>query len=699
MKKKHLLFISAKILALGLLVTCNTINNNPLEKDLSLQSIQADIIKPIIIKKFVDGSNEIKEILYYSRQNIHLKTKDDKMIVLQSHQIKGISSQITQKKIQTFLSKNAWIKIQKNTNNTYTLTAHVKNYGGMESLKNEFEDLNLNIISYKLSNEQKNELEALAEHYDYQIMVIEDNEEGKKIGIWGKNKNKITLAYNGEYFRNYEENTTTINFVEKKICDKKSSLFYCVYKEKNKNINNQNIRKLQENINKKIEENRKLLDQSKKKQSTLINYNFFFSKKSGKKPVLSSENRIKSKKQNQEIQEKIFIKKTRTDYPQVKKEEYKALDIYLEIINGLDEVSTCKTSTKKNEIFNKTYKKIQNNPTHFYPLVYTYTRIKEEYENHKEHTNFLAYINAYQNDLLNKAKTYFNGIYTETIQLFNFKDKEGGKQSGKIMTIKYQNEKEEKYYIKTHQNGTQEQSRSTKKSSQAVDPKEIFMYKVLEFIGIGPEVHFFGDPKIRGNCYIATKDAGGEKNEFFTYRELRDNKKINKNDEYVIKGLTIADILSRIFNITDVIDNKSNFGFVDQKIKIIDFLCPRRYNVSYKINDIFLGFLQGNGSYHYDLNDSIIEKTFSREKGRPKKKRIEMAKKIMDHELKELENAIKKSYAHIKKEIEKIKKLNEKAFHEQAESSLDNYYNDINKNLANFKTGLAKASNNTLSQE
>ena len=149
-QKKYFYIIIANILMIGLLVTCNTINNNPVKNRLSLQNTQADTVKPIIIKKFVDESDTIKEILFFTPQNIHLKTKDDKIIVLKCHQIKGIPAKITQKQIQKFLSKNAWIKIQKNTDHTYSLTTHLKNDGGMKKRNINSDKQNINYLTKKM---------------------------------------------------------------------------------------------------------------------------------------------------------------------------------------------------------------------------------------------------------------------------------------------------------------------------------------------------------------------------------------------------------------------------------------------------------------------------------------------------------------------------------------------------------------------
>ena len=134
-----------------------------------------------------------------------------------------------------------------------------------------------------LYNEQ---LETLAEHYKCQIMVIEDNKEGKKIGILGKSDKKITLTYNGKYFKNYKKNTIQYDFIKQNRCVEKLSIFYCIYKAIKNKINENEIKKLIIKIENKIQENNKrLLKQSQQKKATLMTFDFGSSSKNLEKII------------------------------------------------------------------------------------------------------------------------------------------------------------------------------------------------------------------------------------------------------------------------------------------------------------------------------------------------------------------------------------------------------------------------------
>jgi hypothetical protein len=53
----------------------------------------------------------------------------------------------------------------------------------------------------------------------------------------------------------------------------------------------------------------------------------------------------------------------------------------------------------------------------------------------------------------------------------------------------------------------------------------------------------------------------------------KSNKK-NLSNENIIKGIVKADVISRIFSLTDVCNNTTNFGFIGDKFedfKLVDF--------------------------------------------------------------------------------------------------------------------------------
>ena len=76
---------------------------------------------------------------------------------------------------------------------------------------------------------------------------------------------------------------------------------------------------------------------------------------------------------------------------------------------------------------------------------------------------------------------------------FIFIPKRNGDQLEEFIDLILKNGKKIRYFIKTHRHGTTKTSSSTKD----VDLKEVFIYKVLELLGIGEETHFFYDPMIK----------------------------------------------------------------------------------------------------------------------------------------------------------------------------------------------------------
>ena len=122
----------------------------------------------------------------------------------------------------------------------------------------------------------------------------------------------------------------------------------------------------------------------------------------------------------------------------------------------------------------------------------------------------IQHLNAQSKPLEERAKEYFQELYptlgrTIIDNSIEFDIKKGGDQLGRIMRLKYvdyesQEEHLIQYYIKTHHGG----SKSGQSRENPVDPKELFIYKVLEFIGLGPKVYFFFNQLSNATFYIAT---------------------------------------------------------------------------------------------------------------------------------------------------------------------------------------------------
>jgi hypothetical protein len=226
------------------------------------------------------------------------------------------------------------------------------------------------------------------------------------------------------------------------------------------------------------------------------------------------------------------------------------------------------------------------------------------------------HINAHVLSIQKAAQVYFEQFYgrnKKVITSITFTPKLSGDYSGTKINIEYKDNDigpihKISYFVKTHQYG----STSRSASMAPVDLKELFAYKVLEYIGFGPKVHFIANPLSSGGFYIATQDAAftkeTSKSKFFhRYEDLEPKFKAhlasnNKVDHETSKGISAIDILSRILVLTDAATNATNFGQVtvrekEIKWKIIDF---RAMTISqYGMLEIYEGFKLGNGRFNY----------------------------------------------------------------------------------------------------
>jgi hypothetical protein len=248
------------------------------------------------------------------------------------------------------------------------------------------------------------------------------------------------------------------------------------------------------------------------------------------------------------------------------------------------------------------------------------------------------------NNLRLTTERYFRGLFNDELEDITFRESLGGTHLTQIARIILRGQAPVDYYIKTHGGGLLSPTRSSGSAGpEPVDPKELFVYKVFELIGITPETHFFfEDAK---NFYIAIKDAGfseitHRQEVFLTYDCLgrtrersfadaiekvstavdvwdKETERVGKcptkmvADDLerafgvvelnIIKGLSKADILSRIFLLSDFTTNPGNIGFIDayslSEFRVIDFAIVE--GAAYRVPDIFAGFISGNGRHRY----------------------------------------------------------------------------------------------------
>ena len=311
---------------------------------------------------------------------------------------------------------------------------------------------------------------------------------------------------------------------------------------------------------------------------------------------------------------------TESDYSMVKKEDEENLNKWISIKSKmvlLDKALPREQVRIAKEIaldMATNFKALNN-------LFSNYPKIQAEYDIYEKTVNRLSSImNANVSVLQESAIEYFKYLYpnTDPSKDFAFSNKREGDQVGQILKIKYIDEKKQNrevsYFIKTHQHGSN--SRDSGVSAGNVDLKELFVYRALEKMGLGPKAHFFSTPfSTQNGFYIATrgfpfsKSVEKQKGKlFYIYGQFEQAKKLVEIkdlasvDKGVIHGLTMIDIISRVFKLGDVATNAGNFGFAYSgdkiKCKIVDFRVGTWGDYKY-IDGLLQGFIKGNGTYNY----------------------------------------------------------------------------------------------------
>ena len=262
------------------------------------------------------------------------------------------------------------------------------------------------------------------------------------------------------------------------------------------------------------------------------------------------------------------------------------------------------------------------------------------------------YINAMTEPIQEAATQYFTKLFRSmgrNISDITFTSKKSGVQLGTVMTIMYVEADAESrgggagspqehritYYIKTHQHG----STSEVSSVKPVDPKELFVYKVLEYIGYGPKVHFFFNPLSLGGFFIATQNLSftkipAKEKKFILFEQrMKDYNETAKNPAHdeARRNLVCLDILSRILRLRDTTTNPGNFGIVTveemhNKWKFLDFRVLDDAEL-YLNPRIFEGFQEGNGIFNYSYS-TFLEDIFRTPEH--EKRKIEMGMEIVE---------------------------------------------------------------------
>lgn len=287
----------------------------------------------------------------------------------------------------------------------------------------------------------------------------------------------------------------------------------------------------------------------------------------------------------------------------------------------------------------------ESNREIMYDLRDQLTALERSHRENRLYSSKLEYLNKcltnFKPAIFRSIQIYFSELYHVPPELVVCLPKITGQQVGTKVEIKRSPEDTNPimFYVKTHQEFCSKSDpyyiAITSDGTGKVNFKELFIYKVLEYIGYGPKVHFIIDSdaahsRVEEGILIATQDQGYTKTphqkrkSFKTFREMKDElseRPIESIDETTRRDIIIIDMLSRAFLLEDVMVNQGNFGMVSSatlfeppvsssKWKIIDFIPPKlvkargddySYGKHYPGGvSIFYSFRVGNISHTYD---------------------------------------------------------------------------------------------------
>ena len=271
-----------------------------------------------------------------------------------------------------------------------------------------------------------------------------------------------------------------------------------------------------------------------------------------------------------------------------------------------------------------------------------------------------------------------------------------------------------------------------------IDFKELFVYKVLQLMELGPKIHFMINPYLKDGILLVTENLNDQDNIFFEMAKANGEgfidiqSKLNdirlgkySDKEYqsynALIDLLEIDTVNRVFTLNDF--NNGNFGYLIKKeeklifdeenfaenwlsnhhnFKIIDFISSLKKFDNYIEQEIVSSFLEGNSITKY-LKGSLMYFAISRtidqiniktniiaeRKKKNEQEKLYFGKKVIERlEMRfknNLKNTLEKSKKVIKDFIQKNKEsivLTEE-YIEEGFKDIDNYINGI---VTNYET-------------
>ena len=242
------------------------------------------------------------------------------------------------------------------------------------------------------------------------------------------------------------------------------------------------------------------------------------------------------------------------------------------------------------------------------------------------------------------ARQYFAKRFPNAVAI-HFLPKLAGVQMGGLACVTLPDNKPLKYFLKTHSSG---RLSSNSSAAKPIDPRELLVYKVLEYLGVGCETHFFH--RSIEDLFIATLNAGhADGSSFSTFQratgiratcgdatygetiwgsihsqlihhkdccEIEENIRSDPIAQNFLLQMTSLDMISRIFRLHDLLNNTENFGFCTSptalpSLKVLDFRLMDDPDMMVA-SAHFSGFISGNSVFRYSSSHATLQYVFRR---------------------------------------------------------------------------------------